>query len=379
MSIEEQIDALALPATDDISDADQKEVMAGNLVDLLRAVEDGTLHWKWVGPDRDALGPLCEGDRGDERDRLHREDESTFPAPYRATFLLKNGRWTDLEGSVIVARAFLFQGRLAAGERAAIVYGEPLLRVRARSLPADATEHDAMSWLRKFHVVTHHATPTEMAQAIRDAGGSKMLIRLAQRSKCVVCDIDSMPKSHAKSTLPLAARSFNSVAIIDVMDVALVRLESPPIKIQILVAVDAFTSYGFGWIIDSVTSRGLLSSLVKGWFSVFGSPRRVYSDGAKPLVSEGWHDTMVRWGVVATSSGALAAQAPWQHGKVAVYIRRVRRFIRAVWRTLAPYAPGVREPDLRRAQRDGPDHGGRHPEPGCARLPTRQILRRGVG
>ena len=118
------------------------------------------------------------------------------------------------------------------------------------------------------------------------------------------------------------------------MDVELERLESPRVKIQVLVAPDAFTSYGLGWILDSLSSREILTSLVKGWFSVFGSPRRVFSDGAKSLVSEEWHDAMVRWGVVATTS---AAQAPWQHGKVEVYIRRVRRFIRAVWRSLGPW------------------------------------------
>ena len=262
------------------------------------------------------------------------EDPPAAPGPYRATFLLKDGKWSDLEGSVITAGNPPLQGRLTAGERAVVLYGEPLLRVRARTLPSDATEQVAMAWLRKFHVGPHHATPTEMAQGIRDGGGSRMLVRLALQFKCTICDIDGMPKSHVKSTLPLAARSFNSTVITNMMDVELERLESPRVKIQVLVAVDAFTSYGLGWVLDSLSSREILTSLMKGLCSVFGSLRRAFSDGAKSLVSEEWHDAMVRWGVVATTS---AAQAPWQHGKVDAYIRRVRRFVKAVWRSLGPW------------------------------------------
>ena len=212
LSIEEQDDAFALPGKDDLMDADQDEIMAGNLVDLLMTIEDGSYGpGEFTGSEWDLLethSGLAVKEIIVTSRPENFEDPPAAPGPYRATILLKDGRWSDMEGSVISSRAPPLQGRLAAGERAVVLYGEPLLRVRARTLPSDATEQVAMAWLRKFHVGTHHATPAEMAQAIRDGGGSRMLVRLALQFKCPICDIDSMPKSHAKSTLPLAARSF---------------------------------------------------------------------------------------------------------------------------------------------------------------------------
>ena len=339
MEIYPEPDATALPAHDE---GEPSYILDQATVDVLNSITDGTHQAEdFTSAELDFL----EVNAGLRIHQLHAGPPGYPETPegkqYRyRTIFVRDGpehHWTDLEGTVLLATRPpepAGEELLLPGTRWVVCFGEPLLRVRARGLPQDATEAEAMAWLRRFHVGTHHASPAEMAQAIEDAGGSKSLCRLALQYKCPICAVDEMPGSRARSAIPLAARSFNSVLIIDVVDIKLERQDTPQVSLYVLVCVDAFSSYGMGFVLEDLHSATILRHLVDGWFSTFGAPRRLYSDGFLSFISTEWHDAMARWGVLATTS---AAHAPWQHGKVEVYNQRVRRFARAVWRSLGAH------------------------------------------
>ena len=337
MGIFEEKDAMALPAHEEILD-EEDCIKDQVVVDILNSVANGTYQAQdFTSSELDYL-EMYSGIRIQQLqadDRMAVRPEAPDGARYRMIFGRINGQWSDLEGSVLLSsRPAAPQEGALPGDRWIAVFGEPLLRVRARGFPQDASEDEAMAWLKKFHIGTHHASPAEMAQAIEDAGGSKALIRMALQYRCPICAIDELPKSHSRSAIPLAARSFNAALVIDVVDIKLERPETPVIQLNVLVCIDAFSSYGMGFILEDLSSATILRHLVDGWFAAFGAPRRLFSDGYASLVSKEWYDTLARWGVLATTS---AAHAPWQHGKVEAYNQRIRRFVRAVWRTLGAY------------------------------------------
>ena len=148
----------------------------------------------------------------------------------RCTIAKVDGSWVDIEGSVLLTSMPKHETMAFTPDTAVAVFGEPLLRLRARSFPNDAREPEAMAWLRKFHIGTAHSSPEEMAQSVKDAGGSSLLQRLALQYKCPLCDIDSLDKARHRSALPMHTRAFNMIVLIDVVDIELQRNDDTAVK-----------------------------------------------------------------------------------------------------------------------------------------------------
>ena len=258
----------------------------------------------------------------------------------RCTLANVNGQWIDAEGAVrldSVPRGALMR---PPADRAVAVFGEPLFRLRARTFPSGGNEKEALAWLKKFHIGTAHSSPAEMAQAIKDAGGSAMLQRMALQFQCAICDVDKLDRARHRSALPLHARSFNMILLIDVVDIELERIESPVIKVNLLFAADAWSSFALAWMLDSFTAEHLAETLIKGWFAIFGAPRKVFSDNAVAFVSKHFTERLGRWGTLLTTS---AVAAPWQHGRLDRLIQRRRHCIRALWKTFARWPEALPE------------------------------------
>ena len=162
----------------------------------------------------------------------------------RSTMVKNLTDWIDLEGAIILTSQTPVGTELPLEvEVAVFIFGGPLLRLRARQLPRDGREHECMAWLRRYHIGTAHGSPAEMAQAIRDAGGSRYLQRLAITFKCAICAIDALPRGRYHAVLPIRARFFNAVIIIGVGDVEFKRIGVPTFTKHLLFIVDSFAVY----------------------------------------------------------------------------------------------------------------------------------------
>ena len=74
---------------------------------------------------------------------------------------------------------------------------------------------------------------------MRDAGGSKELIRQALRYKCPLCESEKRLGQRSCSILPIRARHFNAVVVMDVATILLQRLDSPDVTIKVLGMIDS--------------------------------------------------------------------------------------------------------------------------------------------
>jgi hypothetical protein len=88
---------------------------------------------------------------------------------YRSVLIRSKGQWQDLEGTVRMTapRACQRIPETMQVEKAVLIYGRPLYRIGHREFPEDSKTLEIQKWLKKLHVGTAHASPTEMAQAVR--------------------------------------------------------------------------------------------------------------------------------------------------------------------------------------------------------------------
>ena len=261
---------------------------------------------------------------------------TTAPSPTatcsrRSSFVRIRGRWHELEGSVLLRNSHERLNMRSGCDKGIFIFGGVLMRLRAATIPADANDRAVQHWLERFHVGCAHASPSEMAQAIKDGGGSRHLIRMALQFVCAQRDAEMNPRGRHRASLPLQARFFGAVVILDIVDILLERLGADPVKIHILVVIDSYSSWAMARILEEFTTAACLEAVL-AWFSIFGGPRAVYHDNALNFTSAGWTDFMSRWGVLVTTT---AAQAPWQHGRIDSFIRRLRRKIRACWKSFS--------------------------------------------
>ena len=213
-------------------------------------------------------------------------------------------------------------------DKGIFVFVEVLLRLRAATIPADANDRAVQHWLERFDVGCTHASPSEMAQAIKDHGGSRNLVRMALQFVCA----QLMRRGDEPSwTTPCGSPSPGALGLwsfsTSPVRILLDRIGAEAVKVHILILVmtGSYPSWAMARILDEFTTTACLEAVL-AWFSIFGGPRAVYHDNALNFTSAEWTDFMSRWGVLVTMT---AAQAPWQHGRVDNFIRRLRRKIRA--------------------------------------------------
>ena len=241
------------------------------------------------------------------------------------------GRWRELEGSVLLRNSEDRLNMRPGCNKGIFIFGEVLLRLRAATIPADANDRAVQHWLERFHVGCAHASPSEMAQAIKDGGGSRHLVCMALEFVCAQCDAEMKPCGRHRASLPLQARFFGAAVILDIADILLERAGAEAVKVHVLVMIDSYSSWAMARILEEFTTTACLEAVL-AWFSVFGGPRAVYHDNALNFTSVEWTDFMSRWGVLVATT---AAQAPWQHGRIEKFIRRLRRKIRACWKSFS--------------------------------------------
>jgi len=169
-------------------------------------------------------------------------------------------------------------------------------------------------------------------------------VRAAARFKCILCEKDRTPLARMKSSLPIRVRVFNFMVILDFGLIILQRPGADLIRMLVLFAIDAFTSYAAAWKLKNGSTQAAVEAFEQGWCQPFGSPHRVYHDNALALKSRGWLSWCKRHGVLVLSS---ATEAPWQHGAVENLIRTIRRATRATWRGLAQWPDSRPEEALR--------------------------------
>ena len=119
---------------------------------------------------------------------------------------------------------------------------ESLLRRRSRNeLPNPKDSVDTQKWLRKLHVANAHIPPSEMAQSVKDAGGSAELVRAALKYECPLCNAERKQGQRRHSALPLRARYFNSVVVLDCATILLQRPDSEDSSIHVFGMIDSWS------------------------------------------------------------------------------------------------------------------------------------------
>ena len=137
------------------------------------------------------------------------------------TFWRNNqGHWIELATVSILsgkAKPLSVDERMQA---VVAVFGESYVKRKTRvQMPDCQRQAEVHKFLRKLHVTNAHLPPSEMAQAVRDAGGKAELIREALKYRCPLCDSEKRVGQRRHSNLPMRARCFNSVVVVDCTNV----------------------------------------------------------------------------------------------------------------------------------------------------------------
>ena len=185
-----------------------------------------------------------------------------------------------------------------------------------------------------MHVNNSHAPPADMAQIAKDAGANKYLIEQAKAYRCPLCAAEARAGARRHAALPLRARYFNAVVMLDHGLLILERPGEGQLKLLCLGMIDSFSMFSRVFVVPNGSSAAAYAAAQRGWIEPYGAPRRIFHDSAATFTSKEWGTLWGRNGTLVTCS---AAEAPWQHGKIEIFWRIFKRAARIAWREFASF------------------------------------------
>jgi hypothetical protein len=166
-------------------------------------------------------------------------------------------------------------------------------------MPDENRKTEVEVWLRRLHVANGHLSGADMSQAVRDAGGSEALVRMAKRYVCPQCQIEQKVANRRHSNLPIRARHFNAVVVLDLGVVHLDRPGETQQKVLLLGMIDSWSMFSQVFLLQDGSTSAVTAAAQRGWLQPFGAPRRIFHDSAAAFRGADWGQCMELWSAAA--------------------------------------------------------------------------------
>ena len=196
-------------------------------------------------------------------------------------------------------------------------------------VPDGIPNHTVDTFLRQLHLGAAHATNAEMVNVLQKAGASRELIRRALIFRCAFCEAFKRAKPHHAASLRMVIRFGDQV----MMDLFIVELRRGDVQTRanFLTCIDTATTLVVIKAIDGKIDAAQLTTFLRdGWFHFYGPPGELFVDLEGAFQSDEFGQFCMRHRVVLRT---IAAEAPWQHGRVEVAQRTLRPHLMTAWAT----------------------------------------------
>lgn len=199
------------------------------------------------------------------------------------------------------------------------------LAASAETLENKLSHKHTLQYLRQLHVALGHATPAQMAQALREAGASSWLIAHARQYQCPLCEAQKTTRSTPIVALA-HARQLNECILMDFFFVKLKKTGQGIRDACIMSLLDEYTGLTqFHHISDEQpTSEAVIKALEQSWIPVLGAPRRIYVDEDRVFTSAPFARFCNRYRIVLEFAASGVAS---QHGLIENIHTHARRCI----------------------------------------------------